>query len=96
MAANNDLMAVDVDTTGDAFTSGTPHTLFATGVSQPGATDTPDSDYDVTSDGQRFLLNLPVTAAIGSATQPATAKQSETLELPLHVILNWTAGLDRH
>jgi Tol biopolymer transport system component len=95
LAPNNDLMAVDVDTTGDAFTSGPPRSLFATGVSQPGPAALPDSNYDVAPEGQRFLLNLPATAAIGSATQPAAATQRVTPDLPLHVIVNWTAGLPR-
>ena len=32
MAPNGDVMAVDVDTTADVFTSGPPHRLFATGI----------------------------------------------------------------
>jgi hypothetical protein len=35
--------------------------------------------YDVTSDGQRFLLNLEV----------------ESSALPITVMLNWTAGLKK-
>jgi Tol biopolymer transport system component len=96
LAPNNDVIAVDVDTTGDAFTSGTPRVLFATAVSQPGPDDRPDNDYDVSPDGQRFLLNLPATAAASSTAQAAGATQSVVSELPLHVIVNWTVGLDRH
>ena len=97
LSPNNDLMAVDVDTAGDVFTNGIPHTLFAT--TKPSQKyephDAPDSHYDVAPEGQRFLLNLPATAAIGSATQPAAATQRVTPDLPLHVIVNWTAGLPR-
>jgi Tol biopolymer transport system component len=95
LAPNNDLMAVDVDTTGDTFTSGAPHVLFATGV-PPTGPNTLGSDYDVAPEGQRFLLNLPGTATVGSAPQPAPAPQPVTPELPLHVIVNWTTGLDKH
>jgi Tol biopolymer transport system component len=96
LAPNNDLMAVDVDTTGDTFTSGVPHVLFATGVQQSQPNDTPDFHYDVASDGQKFLLSVPAAAVAGGATQPTPATQTSTAELPLHVVVNWTAGLDRH
>ncbi len=95
LAPNGDLMAVDVDTTGDAFMSGVPHALFATGVSQPDPNGRPENYYDVAPDGQRFLLNVQAAAVARGVAQP-TATQTATAELPLHVIVNWTAGLDRH
>ena len=42
----------------------------------PGAT---SANYDVTSDGQRFLMTLP----------------EETATKPLSIVANWTTGLDR-
>jgi serine/threonine protein kinase/Tol biopolymer transport system component len=87
LAPNGDLMAVDVDTTGDVFASGAPHALFATGVSQPDRDASPDSYYAVTPDGQKFLLNEPVPGA------PKPAEQHDARDLPLHVIVNWSAGL---
>jgi eukaryotic-like serine/threonine-protein kinase len=105
LAPNKDLMAVDVDTTGDAFTSGVPHALFATGVSQPDPNGRPENDYDVAPDGQKFLLNEPAPATASSAPAPGSAAPSAASaaataeaaprELPLRVIVNWSAGLSR-
>jgi len=36
-------------------------------------------EYDVTADGQRFLINLP----------------TESTTVPITVVLNWAAGLKR-
>ena len=38
------------------------------------------AQYDVTRDGQRFLLNVPI---------------EETAPSPITVVLNWTAGLKK-
>jgi Tol biopolymer transport system component len=70
LAPSGDLMAVNVMTEG-LFTAGTPMRLFRTPLTflaQGGA------PYDVTADGQRFLLTAPVGA-------PASS--------PLSTILNW-------
>ncbi len=91
MTPNGDVMAVDVDTTADVFTNGAPHRLFATGITTvPGAA--PDYYYDVTPDGQKFLLNEPTPAASTQTTQNAAAAPAD---LPLDVIVNWSAGLRR-
>jgi hypothetical protein len=87
LAPNGDLMAVDVDTTGDVFTSAAPRVLFATGIPQPDRDAPWDYFFDVTADGQKFLLNEPVPGASKPPAQP------DVRELPLHVIVNWSAGL---
>jgi eukaryotic-like serine/threonine-protein kinase len=91
-APNDDLMAVDVDTAGDVFTSGTPRRLFGLSPRPPDQA-IQDSRYDVTADGQRFLLNVPANVSSSSPGQPAAAAVAP--DLPLHVIVNWTAGLPR-
>ena len=67
-------MAVDVKEDGSNFTAGTPKPLFDTHsfVSFPGA-----SLFDVTRDGQRFVVISPA---------------EESSPSPLTVVLNWTAG----
>ena len=64
-------MAVDVKT-GSTFPPATPQTLFTTGIY------TPDSHFEVTSDGRRFLIPTAVTDE-----NPA----------PPTVVLNWTKGV---
>ena len=59
---------------------GAPTALFQTRLLIQGvAAPDPRQHYDVTADGQRFLLNL-------------AAEESGS---PITVILNWTAGLKR-
>ena len=87
LAPNGDVMAVDVDTAGDVFTSGAPHVLFATGLSQAAADTLPSNEFDATADGEKFLLNEPVPGP------PRPTAQHESHDLPLHVVLNWSAGL---
>jgi len=70
------LMAVDI-TAGAAFQAGVPHALFATQVT---VRTNNSFRYDVTRDGQRFLMVVPTA---GVAAAPAT------------VVLNWEAGLKR-
>jgi Tol biopolymer transport system component len=69
---DRDMVAVPVKTA-DTFEHGTPQTLFPTGIM------TPDSRFDVTSDGRRFLIPTEVRA--GST--------------PVTVVVNWmkAAGL---
>jgi eukaryotic-like serine/threonine-protein kinase len=72
------VMAVPVNT-GDNFDSGTPVTLFQATPRQP----IPLYDlfvYDVSRDGQRFLIITPV-------------KEAETA--PMSVVLNWAAKLNK-
>ncbi len=77
------LMAVDVSANGSMFKAGTVRVLFKT---NPGFANhlnasgpTTDIPYDVTGDGQRFLF----TERIASGIQ----------QIPISVVLNWTAGL---
>ncbi|SPE29148.1 Serine/threonine protein kinase (fragment) [Candidatus Sulfopaludibacter sp. SbA6] len=64
------LMAVEVKTNGAAFESGVPQRLF----------DGPrNNGWDVTPDGQRFLL--------------AASQIRQTGQIPITVVLNWRAGL---
>jgi hypothetical protein len=71
-APDDKMMAVSCRTDGEAFQAGVPRPLFATA---PGA-----GQYDVTRDGQRFILVEPLEQA---RTQPMT------------VIVNWPAALKK-
>ena len=70
------LMAVTVAAAGTAFRYGTPVALFDTRIASPNSR----WEYDVTADGQRFLLVEP-------------ARQTESR--PLTMVINWQAGLKR-
>jgi dipeptidyl aminopeptidase/acylaminoacyl peptidase len=72
LAADNRLMVVPVKV-GSSFESGVPAALFRIDPAVEHA-------YDVTSDGQRFLVNTNVTRAES---------------LPITVVVNWTASLKR-
>jgi serine/threonine protein kinase len=79
LASDRKLMAVPVRS-GSSFEFGVPVPLFATKTVGGSAFSSGYShQYDVTPDGQRFLLN---TEADGSAT-------------PITVVLNWTAPLKK-
>ncbi|MBI4470974.1 MAG: protein kinase [Acidobacteria bacterium] len=69
---NSKLMAVDVNRKGATLEIGTVRALF----------DVPGSifPYDVTADGQRFLVNTPVEQKVLS---------------PITLVINWTADLKR-
>jgi Tol biopolymer transport system component len=78
ISSDGKIMAVPV-TSGANFDSGTPVALFQATAWQPSSS----RDlfvYDLSRDGQRFLINTQV-------------KQAETA--PMSVILNWTATLNR-
>jgi hypothetical protein len=70
------MMAVSVKTSGATFEQGAPKALFKTrmltGLIQSGI------EYDVTADGQRFLIGTMVGEANAS---------------PVSVILNWAAEM---
>ena len=76
ISADGKLTAVPVVTDEATLTAGTPRPLFD--VEVPEATSPYPTDYAVTADGQRFLVNT----VIDQPTRPA-----------LTVILNWTAAL---
>jgi|ERR1700754_1680402 len=77
LSADHKLMSVEVSTDGSTFEHRTPTALFGTRV---GGIDTPGDYYDVTADGQRFILNNRV---------------AEAAFTPITVVLNWTADLKR-
>jgi len=78
LSAEGKMMAVAVKTGGN-FEAGSPQTLFQTHLRQPiSAVDR--VSYDVTADGQKFLVNTKVD-------EPNAA--------PLSVILNWATEMDR-
>jgi eukaryotic-like serine/threonine-protein kinase len=78
LSGESKIMAVPV-TTGTKFDVGTPVELFQATPRQPVVS----ADlfvYDVSRDGQRFLINSPV-------------KQAETQ--PMSIVLNWSARLNK-
>jgi Tol biopolymer transport system component len=78
LASDGKMMAVPV-TTGASFDAGAPAVLFQANARELVAT-SERVTYDVTKDGQRFLINTQV-------------KNAETL--PMSVILNWDAELKK-
>jgi len=77
IAPDRKLMAVDVKAEASTFVVGVPKALFQTHViSYPN----PRNIYDVSADGQRFLIITP---------------PEETTSTPVTVVANWTADLKR-
>jgi len=83
LALDGKMMAVPI-TSGSSFESGQPVTLFQTRLSADRTNITPVFRYDVSGDGQRFLI-----------TAPAPAADAKSAVVPLNVVLNWTAGLKK-
>jgi eukaryotic-like serine/threonine-protein kinase len=77
--SGNKMMAVEI-TTQPSFSAGKPKVLFA-GQYQPSPNPVPNANYDVSSDGQRFLMLKP-----GGQDQAATQ---------INVVLNWFEELKR-
>jgi len=73
MGVGRAMMAVDVNGRGAAFQMGTPKQLF---------TALPNSGWDVTGDGQRFLMTV----------EPGQGQNTQT---PITVVLNWQADLKK-
>jgi Tol biopolymer transport system component len=71
------MMAAPIKTTATTIESGTPQLLFKTPIA---AVQLTIDQYAVTSDGQRFLIQVPT----GNAGQA-----------PITVVLNWAAGLKK-
>jgi Tol biopolymer transport system component len=76
-ADNRGIMAVPVEST-SPFRAGIPSQLFTIGGERAPRDRTRNTVYDVTPDGQRFLVSIP-------------AGEAETSRII--VVLNWTAGL---
>ncbi len=74
--AGNKMMAVAVKTDAQVFEAGAPKALFEVRLEAV----VRRTRYQVASNGQRFLVNVPLEA-------PSSA--------PITVVLNWTAGLRR-
>ena len=85
IAADSKVMAVPVSTV-PTFTPGAPIALFAAPIFGGGTSTRSDTRYDVTSDGQKFLIN---------AVLPETAVARPAPPAPLTVVLNWTADLKK-
>ena len=77
LSLDGKMMAVAVQTRGGHFQAATPQVLFETPAE---SSSNIVWDYDVTRDGQRFIVAEPVA---GGQTRPLT------------VLLNWQAGLKR-
>ena len=71
---------------GSAFQADQAAPLFQTPLTFPTAIPFPIR-YDVTADGQRFLLTVPANTPASSA--PAAL----TIPTPIVAIVNWTAAL---
>jgi len=77
IAPDKKLMAVDVKLEGSTFEAGVPRALFQTRVvSYPN----PRNVYEVSADGQRFLIITPL---------------EEATSTPITVVANWNADLKR-
>jgi Tol biopolymer transport system component len=74
LAPGNKLMVAAVNGKGSSFEVGAVRPLFDTRI---GAGNYP---YDVTADGQRFLINTTT---------------EQTAEAPITVVVNWMAGLKK-
>jgi hypothetical protein len=80
-------MAVDVETVGEAFSAGTPRTLFEANVmlgNHSQGFPLLDMPYDVSADSQRFLIN----ERIGPPRDESVAEPPA-----ITVVLNWDAEL---
>ena len=77
MAPDRKLMVADVKLDGAVFEVGVPRVLFQTNVS---SYPNPRNVYDVSADGQRFLIITP---------------PEENSSTPIAVVVNWTADLKR-
>jgi Tol biopolymer transport system component len=84
LGLDGSIMAVEV-APGETFDAGPPTALFSTGVVVRELVF--EYFYDVTADGQRFLVNL-------SVTPPASAPTGDAPPVPITVIVNGTAALE--
>jgi hypothetical protein len=80
LASDRSLMAVPVDGTSATFEAGAATRLFETRMSTLPNTSHTRNQYDVTPDGQRFLINQPF---------------GETAASLITVVVNWTGLLEK-
>jgi Tol biopolymer transport system component len=78
LTADRKLMAATVDGRGPAFVVGEVKTLFQTRVRDVGFAGANAINYDVTPDGQRFLI---------------ASTEGSAVESPITFLVNWTAAL---
>jgi hypothetical protein len=79
LTQDDKVMSVDVSTT-PVFKASIPKLLFAVPIRSGASVTTISHRWDVTADGQRFLVNA-ITEETGSS--------------PITVVMNWTAGLKK-
>ena len=84
-ASGGDMMAVGVNDLGSTLKLDTPQRLFASGYINVGHTGGNWHTYDVSPDGQRFLIPRPVATLNGQASPT-----------PITVVLNWPALFERN
>jgi len=81
LSPDNKLMAVTVSGQGSAFEAGAVHPLFEVRGRLAGYLGSGQGyNYDVSADGQRFLVNTAV---------------GQTTSAPITLVVNWTAALNR-
>ena len=83
IAPDGMMMAVPIESGEGLFCPGAPKPLFQTRLEFDASqtTDTAPRQYDVSSDGQRFLLNQHV---------------ADATDAPITVIVNWPKLLEKH
>jgi len=86
IAPDQKLMAVSIKTS-PMFKAGSPVELFQLRLNMSASLDSIRNHYDVSADGQRFLVNTVVGIRTAGPGDPASAR--------IEVILNWTAALKR-
>jgi Tol biopolymer transport system component len=79
------IMAVPIEP-GATFDAGPPVALFKTGIVVPGFVT--ETYYDVTADGQRFIVNTPPPPSAGSGSDAVAP-------VPITVVINATAALEK-
>jgi Tol biopolymer transport system component len=81
LSLDNKVIAADVNGQAAAFTIGAVQTLFdARAITLPYGQYSPGYCYDVSPDGQRFLINTA---------------EGQTGAIPITLVVNWTAGLKK-
>jgi Tol biopolymer transport system component len=87
LAPGQQMMSVTVTAENGGVTFSQPVALFQTGL--PPQSNPPQFWFDVTDDGQHFLLNLPTAAPVPQQPGPAPPPK------PLNVVVNWTSLLTK-
>jgi len=77
VSSDRKMMSVEVNGEGSSFERGTPKFLFDLHIP---SFNTPQAQFAVTPDGQKFLIAKPV---------------DEDTSAPITVVLNWTSDLKR-